>query len=357
MIYTVLVMTCMASHIPKAIAIGVAAVQIVQISYLVWNLILTPHSKAKADGFGSGFTGEEADAIGTALTEKGVTEGSKNTRGSALESPMLLFAMGILRNKQNVSNYAPGYSFFTNSIFQGYNKVMDGGLEATCNVITSSYAMWGTLAVEAVLTVATYGVEALVSWAVKEAAVAAFTILLETVIKEVFIKLLQEFAPNDMLPKARYKDLGDALGVSAMAFFSSGSMAQALPTLKTNQLAEFNQIKIANEDFQKRMDIASLSPFDTSSKYTFLGSIVHNMGNMMLTNGTYNKSIVSTLSNILHLPSFALSFSSTAHAKAGMYSEAYCGYAEEFGQNGNETPAVNSAGLPCTGITRDQAGM
>ena len=169
------------------------------------------------------------------------------------------------------------------------SKVMDGGLEATCNVITSSYAMWGTLAVEAVLTVATYSVEALVSWAVKEAAVAAFTILLETVIKEVFIKLLQEFAPNDMLPKARYKDLGDALGVSAMAFFSSGSMAQALPTLKTNQLAEFNQIKIANEDFQKRMDIASLSPFDTSSKYTFLGSIVHNMGNMMLTNGTYNK--------------------------------------------------------------------
>ena len=357
MIYTVLVMTCMASHIPKAIAIGVAAVQIVQISYLVWNLILTPHSKAKADGFGSGFTGEEADAIGTALTEKGVTEGSKNTRGSALESPMLLFAMGILRNKQNVSNYAPGYSFFTNSIFKGYNKVMDGGLEATCNVITSSYAMWGTLAVEATLTVATFGLEALVSWAVKEAAVAAFTILLETVIKEAFIKLLQEFAPNDMLPKARYKDLGDALGVSAMAFFSSSSMAQALPTLKTNQLAEFNQIKIANEDFQKRMDIASLSPFDTSSKYTFLGSIVHNMGNMMLTNGTYNKSIVSTLSNILHLPSFALSFSSTAHAKAGMYSGDYCGYAEEFGQNGNETPAVNSAGLPCTGITRDQAGM
>lgn len=357
MIYTVLVMTCMAAHIPKTIAIGVAAVQVVQIAYLVWDLILTPHSKAKADGFGSGFTGEEADAIGTALTEKGITEGSQNTRGSALQSPMLLFAMGIIRNKQTVSDYAPGYSFFTNSVFQGYNKVMDGGLEATCNVITSSYAMWGTLAVEAVLTVATYGVEALISWAAKEAAVTAFSVLLETVIKEVFIQLLQEYAPNDMLPKARFKDLGDALGVSAMVFFSSSSMAQAIPTLKTSQLAEFNRIKIANEDLQKRMDLASLSPFDTSSKYTFLGNIVHNMGNMMLTNGTYDKSIISTLSNVLRLPSFALSFSSTAHAKTGMYSEAYCGYAKEFGQNGDETPAVNSAGLPCTGITRDQAGM
>lgn len=357
MIYTVLVMTCMAAHIPKIIAIGVAAVQIVQIAYLIWDLVLTPHSKAKADGFGSGFTGKEADAIGTALTEKGITEGSQNTRGSALDSPMMLFAMGILKNKQAISSYAPGYSFFTNGIFQGYNKVMDGGLEATCNVITSSYAMWGTMAVEAALTVVTYGVEALVSWAVKETAVAAFTMLLETVIKEVFTKLLQEYAPNDMLPKAKYKDLGDALGVSAMVFFSSGSMAQAIPTLKTNQLAEFNQIKIANEDFQKRMDLASLSPFDTSSKYTFLGSIVHNMGNVMLANGTYDRSIASTFSNILRLPSFALSFSSTAHAKDGMYSEAYCGYAEGFGQSGDEIPAVNAAGLPCTGITRDQAGM
>ena len=355
-IYTVIVVSCMASKIPKMVAIGVAAVQFVQIVYLVWDLILTPHSKAKADGFGSGFTGDDADAIGTALTEKGITQGSKNTRGSALDSSMMLFAMGMLTHKQTVSSYAPGYSFFTNDAFKKYNQVMDAGVEATCDAISSDYAMWGTMAVEGGIALLTGGASAVISWAGKEAAIFAFNKILERVIGEVFTSLLQKYAPNDMLPKAKYKDLGDALGVSAMAFFSSGSMAQALPTLKTNQLAEFNQIKIANEEFQKRMDLASLSPFDTSSKYTFLGSIVHNMGNMMLANGTYDRSIASTFSNILRLPSFALSFSSTAHAK-GMYSEDYCGYAKAFGQGGSVIPAINAAGLPCTGITRAQADM
>lgn len=356
-IYTTIVVGCMASNIPKIIGIGVAAVQFAQIVYLIWDIVLTPHSKAKADGFGSGFTGEEMDAIGTALTEKGITEGSKNTRGSALESPMALFSMGILRDKQAVSSYAPGYTFFTNKAFQSYNQVMDSGVESFCGAVSSDYAMWGTMAVEAGLSAATGGAEAVLSWAAKEAVIFAFSKILEKVIGEVFTKALQDYAPNDMLPKARYKDLGDALGVSAMAFFSSSSMAQALPTLKTSQLAEFNRIQIANENFQKRMDIASLSPFDTSSKYTFLGSIVHNMGNMMLANGTYDRSIASAFSNILRLPSFALSFSSTVHAKSGMYSGQYCDYAKTFGQDGKVTPAVNAAGLPCTGITQSQADM
>ena len=127
--------------------------------------------------------------------------------------------------------------------------------------------------------------------------------------------VFKDLAENDMLPKARFKDLGDALGVGLAAFFSSEGMAQMLPTLKTSQLAEFGKIQLANEEFQKRMDIASLSPFDTSSKYTFMGSIVHNMGNMMLASRTSDGSFVSILSNILKLPSFALSFSSTVHVK------------------------------------------
>ena len=131
-----------------------------------------------------------------------------------------------------------------------------------------------------------------------------------------------------------------------------------LPTLKTSQLAEFGEVQLANEEFQRRMDIASLSPFDTSSKYTFMGSIVHNMGNMMLASGTSDGSFVSTLSNILRLPSFALSFSSTAHAKSTIFSGSYCDYGKEFQQDSKEgMPAVNIAGLPCTGITKGQASM
>ena len=175
-------------------------------------------------------------------------------------------------------------------------------------------------------------------------------------VKNLLLDLATKFlAPNT----AQYKDLGDSLGVGAATFFSTGSMSQMLPGLKRSQLAEFNGIKIANEKIQKEMDIASLSPFDTSSKYTFLGSIVHNMGNMMLANGTYSRTPMAMLSNIFRLPSMALTYSSTAKAANGMYSEKYCGYAKDFnmGSGSPDDPAINLAGLPCTGITKEQANM
>ena len=55
----------------------------------------------------------------------------------------------------------------------------------------------------------------------------------------------------------------------------------------------------------------------------------------------------------------ALSYSSTAKAASGMYSDKYCGYAKDFsmGSGSSEDPAVNMAGLPCTGITNSQANM
>lgn len=83
------------------------------------------------------------------------------------------------------------------------------------------------------------------------------------------------------------------------------------------------------------------------------------MGNMMIANGTYSKTPVAMLSNILRLPSMALSYSSTAKAASGMYSDKYCGYAKDFsmGSGSSEDPAVNMAGLPCTGITNSQANM
>ena len=42
-----------------------------------------------------------------------------------------------------------------------------------------------------------------------------------------------------------------------------------------------------------------------------------------------------------------------------MYSDKYCGYAKDFsmGSGSSEDPAVNMAGLPCTGITNSQANM
>ena len=379
--YTISAGACAAVKIPNLIAAGVAAIQLAPLLGLVMDVILSPGSHAKASGLdsqpvaallfgqkalaaestgGSGFSQETMETIGTMLTERGKMEGSENTEGSALDSPYLLAAMGVNSNKPGIAkNYIPGYSVATNPIVQGFNEAKKA-TEGVCDYILSPVAMYSSMVVEAAVSASTGGISAIISWVGKAALSEVIKKVLEYAVGEQVKNILTELAKSLLTPdKAQYKDLGDALGVGAAAFFSAGSMGQMLPGLKMSQLAEFNGIQIANEEFQKEMDIASLSPFDTSSRYTFLGSIFHNMGNMMMANGTYSKTPVAMLSNILRLPSMALSYSSTAKAASGMYSDKYCGYAKDFsmGSGSSEDPAINLAGMPCSGITKSQANM
>lgn len=378
--YTISAGACIAVKIPNLIAAGVAAIQLAPLLGLVMDIVLSPGSQAKASGLdsqptaamifgqkasatestGSGFSQEAMEMIGTMLTERGKMEGSENTEGSALDSPYLLAAMGVNTNKPGIAkNYIPGYSVATNPVVQTFNKI-EGATEGVCDYILSPVAMYASMAAEAAIAASTGGIGAIISWVGKASLSEVIKKTLEYAVGEQVKNILTDLAKSLLTPdKAQYKDLGDALGVGAAAFFSAGSMGQMLPGLKMGQLAEFNGIQIANEEFQKEMDIASLSPFDTSSRYTFLGSIFHNMGNMMMANGTYSKTPVAMLSNILRLPSMALSYSSTAKAASGMYSDKYCGYAKDFsmGSGSAEDPAINLAGMPCTGITKSQANM
>ena len=361
--YAISAGACTVVKIPNLIAAGVAAIQLAPLLGLVMDVILSPGSQAKASGLdssGSGFSQETMETIGTMLTERGKMKGSDNAEGSALDSPYLLAAMGVNNDKPGIAkNYIPGYSVATNPIVRTLNSAEEAS-EPVCNYILSPVAMYTSMAAEAAIAASTGGISAILSWAGNAALSEVIKKVLEYTVGEKVKNILAELAKSLLIPdKAQYKDLGDALGVGATAFFSAGSMGQMLPGLKMSQLAEFNGIQIANEEFQKEMDIASLSPFDTSSRYTFLGSIFHNMGNMMMANGTYSKTPVAMLSNILRLPSMALSYSSTAKAASGMYSDKYCGYAKDFsmGSGSSEDPAVNMAGLPCTGITNSQANM
>ncbi len=349
---------CMGVKLPGIVATGVTAVQLAPIVAIVMDTVLSPASRAKAAGFGSGFTSEMADTVGTMLTERGITEGSTNKTGSALDSKYLLAAMGINKNKSAISSYVPGYSIYKSPFVQGAKELNESS-EPFCNTVMSPAAMYASLSIEAGLAAFSGGIGAVVSFVGKQTIKQAALMLTQKIVTDTLMGYLADFAKNDMLPKARYMDLGDAIGIGAAAFFSSGGMTQGLPVLKNSQLAEFNQIYLANEEFQKNMDIASLSPFDTSSQYTFLGNIVRNIGNMMLTNGTYNNNFSSILSNIIKLPSFALSYSNKAKASSGgIFSGNYCNYASDFGHSTDgDDPAVNMAGLPCTGITKEQANM
>jgi len=378
--YTIAAGYCLAVKIPNIIAAGVTAVQLAPLLGLVMDVILSPGSQAKASGLdsqpaaalllgqkasaaestGSGFSQETMETIGDMLTQRGKMKGSENTEGSALDSPFLLAAMGVNNDKPGIAkNYVPGYSIVTNPIIRKIND-LKGATQGACDFILSPVTMYTFMAIEGIATAATGGWTKLLTWAGSQTLGAIVTKVAEVAVGDQVKTILEELAKKFLVPNnAQYKDLGDSLGVGAAAFFASGSMGQMLPGLKMSQLAEFNGIQIANEEFQKEMDIASLSPFDTSSRYTFLGSIFHNMGNMMIANGTYSKTPVAMLSNILRLPSMALSYSSTAKAASGMYSDKYCGYAKDFymGSGSSEDPAINLAGLPCTGITKSQDNM
>ena len=378
--YTIAAGYCLAVKIPNIIAAGVTAVQLAPLLGLVMDVVLSPGSHAKASGLdsqpaaalllgqkasaaestGSGFSQETMETIGDMLTQRGKMKDSENTEGSALDSPFLLAAMGVNNDKPGIAkNYVPGYSIVTNPIIRKIND-LKGATQGVCDFILSPVAMYGFMAAEGVVTAATGGWTKLLTWGVSQSFGAIVIKVAELAVGDQVKTILEELAKKFLVPNnAQYKDLGDSLGVGAAAFFASGSMGQMLPGLKMSQLAEFNGIQIANEEFQKEMDIASLSPFDTSSRYTFLGSIFHNMSNMMMANGTYSKTPVAMLSNILRLPSMALSYSSTAKAASGMYSDKYCGYAKDFymGSGSAEDPAINLAGLPCTGITKSQDNM
>ncbi|MGB4768404.1 MAG: C39 family peptidase [Candidatus Saccharimonas sp.] len=353
--YTLAVSSCIAVKLPGYIAAGIAGLQLVQLLPYGMDLILSPSSKQKAATIGSGFTTDDATKIGTIATEK-------DANGKAmLDSAILLAAIGVNKGAPAMSSkYTPGYAITKNGIVKAAGEASQAS-KGACNAIMSPAAMYTAMAVEGAVTVASN--VTIIGGILKLAAGFAITEIASQLMKsfgeEAAKAAIEEVAKNDNLPKAVGEELGDAVGISLVSFFSAGGMATGLPGLKESQLGEFNAMKQETENFQREMDIASLSPFDTSSRYTFLGSIKYNTQMAMLANGGYtSNSILSTLTSIASLPMAALSSKASA---ANYYDNTdACKYAKTLEletENPEDTPAINLAGMPCTGITRQQANM
>ncbi len=359
--YALAVGACATVKAPKYIAAGVAAIELISLVKLVSDIVLGPGTSAQMQGLDDtiSFTGEDAEVVGKALTETTPRESdSKHT--SALDSKYLLTALGVSSSKLPMSSFVPGYGALNSPALNALATVEDN-LEPACNVIMAPGTMYSMMAGNAVVTVAASAtviggiVKVAGSWLISSAAAAIGGMIVEGAAKAA----IEALAETDAIDSAVGEKLGDALGVAATAFFASGSMSRLIPGTTMSRLAEFNDIKQEQEEFQKQMDIASLSPFDTSSRYTLLGSIVHNLQVGMLQSGNFNNSLSSVVSNIMRLPATALSFSKTVNA-ATEISTQLCGYAEEFGLNTgdpNTEPAINMAGMPCTGITHEMDSM
>lgn len=347
---------CMAAKAPKLIGGAVAAVQLLQITEPVMKILLSTGGKAKASGFNSGFSAEEMDIIGSMMTEKTTNKQGKKT--SALDSKYLLSAIGVNKNKPAVSEkFTPGYGVLNGPL----RSLVTAGdaLEGPCDAILSPTAMYSAMAADVALKAVSTGIPIVgILKAIAEyAAVEVLSYMTEGLVAWGAEAVLKAVAENDDIPSARGEELGDVLGIGAIALFSSGAMSRGIPPLTVKQAQAFNAIKQETVAFHREMDIASHSPFDISNRHTFLGSLLYNTQVSFMSAGVFS----SPLRAFSMLPKMALTnplFQSRVNAATNYSDDDFCSYAGDFGidREGGD-PAINVAGLPCVGLSDFQDKM
>lgn len=362
-IYTATYAGCLATKVPTLIAGGVAAIQLARIAPIAMEFLLSPGAKVTGSGVDTenAATGIDSEVAGALVTDKTVDDDGKMR--SAVDSPLLLSALGINKNKPNPDTYGkyiPGYSILTNELFKGAREVQKAAAPA-CAVIMSPVTMYAALAVTAAVSAASGGLGALLNLAAQMAVSLAAGPLIEAAVGEILKAVLESIAGQDIIGSLQGVQLGHALGGSAIALFAGMGMARHLPTLSVNQLSSYKNVVDNEIALERQYDLASLSPFDTSSPYTFFGSMVSSLRTNAIASGGYSGGIASLLGSVLRTPFSSVTQNTMA---AEGFNASMCDYAETFDlvpgeENGKTppTPGVNIMGLPCTGITEQQAGM
>ena len=147
-------------------------------------------------------------------------------------------------------------------------------------------------------------------------------------------------------------EFGDALGTGLFAVFSLAALGGGAAVLTKSQARSFNQVAAEVDNEYREEAIATLSPFDTSSQYTFLGSIVSKLA--LSTAGSSNmiSSTISTLGSIVRAPFSLLNKAASAETDP---IEAKYGYASYFGVD--EDIAITIAGTPGVGMPTQYLDM
>lgn len=346
---------CMVTKAPKIISAAVAGFQLVRILPMVNDYILSPGSKQMASGVDTknSISSDDVEMIGGLLTER--TKDSDGKMTSALDSPTLLSALGVNTAKTGVpKDFAPGYGIINSDAYKAGVSVQDG-TEGVCNVIMSPVAMWTAFSVDAALTVGTGGIGGIIKVVGSLAVGVAIDQGINAITQFAAPKLLEEVATNKKLETASGKALGDALGVSALSFFSAGGMAHHLPALSESQLVSYERVKQQDDSYIAKINSVGVSPFDLSNRYSFASTLVSSFQKSMLGSGYYG-TLLAAPAALAQLPLTA--FVPKTYAET---TKNECSYASDYGliveDDPSRTPAINAAGLPCTGITSTQASM
>lgn len=352
---------CTAIGLPKFIASAYRAIQLAQLLVLVSDVVLSPGSMQQAGDA----DGSKLSAIGNILTER-VKNPDNDQEQSAVDSPILQSAIGVNTNKVDISNYAPGFALLTNSFVQGMTS-LSNSTKKTCNLINTPQAAAVVGGVEAAISTTVPGIGTAVMAALEVVGKIAFsTVAVDAAVKAVDASGLGDAVVNaaygvakkfisNYLDGARGRALGDALGVAILAFFSQAATRGGIPGLLLSQVKSFFKFMSSVDNEYREEDIATLSPFDISSQYTFLGSIMSNLS-LHSTQGNPLLSGISMMGYVLKTPFTSLaSVTVNAADSDTVAAENSCGYAKDFGLE--ETVAVNAAGFACAGIPPEYINM
>lgn len=348
---------CMILKVPDIVIAGSTALDIAFVTGAVTQGLLSPSAKGMTTFYHEDFTTYDSENIGGLLAHQVVNE--KGEKRAGIDSPHLLFAAGISRIKPAISKLSPGYGALKNPAISAA-KVAQDATEDQCDYILSPAALMAAMVGSSVIAAASattlvgLAAKIAIDWAVGEAVsiaiVAAGTALINLSIDTLKQEEVYEKAIDDL--GAPY---GEVMGVGAAAVMAAAGMANHLPVLTTNQIVAYSSMKRDLENEKREEAIATLSPFDISSKYTFLGSLAHNFQNSAILSGYYsNPNLASFASGLISMASTALSTPSASAAAADNYEKDRCSYAEEWGipkTDLGETPAIQFNGLPCTGPT------
>lgn len=352
-VYTVAYGYCTAIDARKYVLAAVVGAELTQLLPVVANFVLSPASMAEGTNAGSGFLDKSMTAAGGLLTDKRADSTGKV--GPPVDSIYLQKAMGANSGKVPIpEKFSSIYKVLNNDIYKTADKVGDA-TEDECNVIESPGAMYTATAVDAAATlygpygalkvIGSFALDPIISFATSK--IAEFGLQ----------AIVDQLVEKDYISEAQGEELGDVIGMAAAAFFAAGSISRFIPSSSVANGPSVRAARQENEEFQRQMAMAALSPFDTSSRYTFLGSILFNIRSGMLVNGYYNNSFASILSTIANLPSLALSI---PKASATVFADNECVYASDYGKDTGDpatTPATSFIGMDCPGFTEYQANM
>ena len=350
---------CMAIAMPTFVAGTIRAIQLAQVVALASNFILSSSDMVRAGDAKP----EQVSAVGKVLTDTYAVEGS-DSKKSAVDSSILLAATGAATGSMlKPTKYVPGYALFSNPTIQDANK-LNADAKETCNLINSPQAAIASAGITAVIGAVSAGtgaavlkgLQAIGKVAAMFGAIDGMMILLE---KTGVLNTIADGAYSvaagligNIYQDAKGVELGDALGTGLFAVFSLAALGGGAAVLTKSQARGFSKVATEVDNEYREEDIATLSPFDVSSQYTFLGSIVSKLA--ISSSGSTNMmtTAVKAMGSIVSAPFQLLNKSASAEVDP---IEAKYGYASYFGVD--EDIGITVAGTPATGIPTQYLDM